>query len=149
MNNGMMWFDPVPGRVNSIEPGKLALNNMTPALVFGADNTTIAVGASGGRLITNCVTQVISNMVDFGMGPQEAVDAPRVDASTPWVSADPRIAPEVLADLASRGHEVKIVPRDFMASGFATFASPIAVVRDARGLRAGVDTFHSAYAEGL
>ena len=35
MNNGMMWFDPVPDRVNSIMPGRFPLNNMTPALVIG------------------------------------------------------------------------------------------------------------------
>ena len=70
MNNGMMWYDPVPGRVNSIAPGKYPLNNMTPALVLGKDGVEIAVGASGGRRITNCVTSLLSKMIDFGLSPQ-------------------------------------------------------------------------------
>lgn len=149
MNNGMMWFDPVPGRVNSIAPGKAGLNNMTPALVLDDDGVVMAVGASGGRLITNAVTQVIANVLDFGMGPQEAVDAPRVDASTAWTSADHRIDADVLGGLDARGHRLKVVPRGGLASGFATFASPLVIVREASGLRAGVDTFHSACADGL
>ena len=70
MNNGMMWFDPVPGRVNSIMPGKYPLNNMTPALALDGNGVRLAVGASGGRRITNCVTQLISKVLDFDMGPQ-------------------------------------------------------------------------------
>ena len=93
MNNGMMWFDPVPGRVNSIMPGKYPLNNMTPALVLGPDGVRMAVGASGGRRITNCVTQLISKVVDFGMGPQEAIDSLRVDCSLPVTSVDPSDCP--------------------------------------------------------
>ena len=49
MNDGMMWFDPLPGRVNSIMPGKFPLNNMTPALVLDGSGVRLAVGASGGR----------------------------------------------------------------------------------------------------
>ena len=150
MNNGMMWFDPVPGRVNSIMPGKYPLNNMTPALVMGPDGVRMAVGASGGRRITNCVTQLISKVVDFGMGPQEAIDSPRVDCSLPVTSVDTRMPAEVVAELESRGHRVYVIGDDHVQGGFAGFASPVAIVRDSdSGFRAGVDTFHSAYAQGL
>ena len=150
MNNGMMWFDPVPGRVNSIMPGKYPLNNMTPALVLDGDGVRMAVGASGGRRITNCVTQLISKTLDFDMGPQEAIDAPRVDCSTPVTSVDPRLPAEVIAELERRGHRIYVIGDGDVQGGFAGFASPVAIVRGPDGdLRAGVDTFHSAYAEGL
>ena len=147
MNNGMMWFDPIPGRVNSIMPGKLALNNMTPALVLDGDGVRMAVGASGGRRITNCVTQLIVKALDFGMGPQEAIDSPRVDCSTPSTSMDPRIEENVRTELEARGHRLRIMDSTIAQTGFA---SPVAILREGQhGLRAGVDTFHSAFAEGL
>ncbi len=150
MNNGMMWFDPIPGRVNSIMPGKYPLNNMTPALVMGPDGVRMAVGASGGRRITNCVTQLIFKVVDFGMGPQEAIDSPRVDCSLPVTSVDPRLPAEVVAELERRGHRIYVIGDDHVQGGFAGFASPVAIVRDEdSGFLAGVDTFHSAYAEGV
>ena len=150
MNNGMMWFDPVPGRVNSIMPGKYPLNNMTPALVLDRHGVRMAVGASGGRRITNCVTQIISKVVDFGMGPQQAIDSPRVDCSLPVTSVDPRMPAETVAELERRGHRVYVIGGNHLEEGFASFASPVAIVRGADGIfRAGVDTFHSAYAEGL
>ncbi len=150
MNNGMMWFDPVPGRINSIMPGKYALNNMTPALVMGPDGVRLAVGASGGRRITNCVSQLISKILDFGMGPQAAIDSPRVDCSLPATSVDPRIPVRVIDELRSRGHRIEVVSDRGLASGNVSFASPVAIVRDpGTGFRAGVDTFHSAHAEGL
>ena len=150
MNNGMMWFDPVPGRVNSIMPGKYPLNNMTPALVLGQEGARLAVGASGGRRITNCVTQLISKVVDFGMGPQEAIDSPRVDCSLPVTSVDPRLSADVVSELEARGHRIYVIGDNHVQGGFASFASPVAIVHDADGsFRAGVDTFHSAYAAGL
>lgn len=149
MNNGMMWFDPVPGRINSIAPGRLPLNNMTPALVMDRNGVRMAVGASGGRRITNCVTQQIVKVIDYDMGPQEAVDSPRVDCSTPYTSIDPRLDAEVVAELKARGHDIRSIPESFISSGFTTFASPVAIVRGADGVRGGVDTFQAAYAEGL
>ena len=149
MNNGMMWFDPVPGRINSIAPGRLPLNNMTPALVMNRDGVRMAVGASGGRRITNCVTQQIIKVIDYDMGPQAAIDSPRIDCSTPHTSVDPRLDPAVVAELEARGHEIRSIPESFISSGFPTFASPVAIVRGSDGVRAGVDTFQAAYAEGL
>ena len=149
MNNGMMWFDPVPGRINSIAPGRLPLNNMTPALVMDGGGVRMAVGASGGRRITNCVTQQIIKVIDFGMGPQAAIDSPRVDCSTPYTSIDPRLDAEAQAGLIAKGHALKPIQEKFIQAGFTSFASPVAIVRGGDGVRAGVDTFQAAYAEGL
>ena len=145
MNNGMMWFDPLPGRVNSIEPGKAGLNNMTPALVLDRDGARVAVGASGGRRITNCVTQLIIKMVDFGMGPQEAIDSSRVDCSNPWTSVDEGVDENTRSALEARGHRLLVLTEKFTRG----FASPVAIVHENGEYRAGVDTFHSAYAAGL
>ncbi len=150
MNNGMMWFDPVPGRVNSIAPGKFPLNNMTPALVLGDQGVRLAVGASGGRRITNCVTQLIVKVLDYRMGPQAAIDSPRVDCSAPHTSVDPRLDGGVKAGLEAKGHRLMVIGEGFVQSGFASFASPVAIVRSGPDdFRAGVDTFHSAYAAGV
>lgn len=149
MNNGMMWFDPVPGRINSIAPGRLPLNNMTPALVMDGDGVRMAVGASGGRRITNCVTQQIVKVLDFGMGPQAAIDSPRVDCSAPYTCIDPRLDADTQAGLQAKGHTLKPISEKFIQSGFTSFASPVAIVRSADGVRAGVDTFQAAYAEGI
>ena len=150
MNNGMMWFDPVPGRPNSIAPFKQGLNNMTPAIVTRKGAPYLAVGASGGRRITNAVTQITSNVIDHGMGVQEAIAAPRVDCSTDWVSVDDRFSPEVIEDLRRRGHVMRLLTQEYSA-GFALFASPTAILwdEDQRVLRGGVDVFHGAEARGL
>ena len=149
MNNGMMWYDPTPNRVNSIAPGKYPLNNMTPALVLGKDGVEIAVGASGGRRITNCVTSLIVKMVDFSMNPQAAIDAPRVDCSSPTTDVGPELDPTVVAGLESKGHSVRVLGEGFTQTGFAKFASPVAITKNGSEFRGGVDTFHAAYAEGL
>jgi len=149
MNNGMMWYDPEPGRVNSIAPGKFPLNNMTPALVMDADGVKLAVGASGGRRITNCVTQQIIKILDFGMGPQAAIDSPRLDCSMPFTSVDPRYDAALLSALEGRGHTPRVIGGGQVEAGFASFASPVAILRGDNGLTAGVDSFHSAYAEGI
>ena len=150
MNNAMYWFDPVPGRVNSILPGKIGVNNMTPALVMDSDGVRMAVGGSGGRRITNCVSQLIAKVINYGMGPQEAIDSPRIDCTLPVTCVDPRISAEVIAELESRGHRIHTIGSNHLDGGFTSFASPIAILQEPGiGFRAGVDTFHSAYAEGL
>ncbi len=149
MNNGMMWFDPIPGRINSVLPGRWPLNNATPALVLSRDGSCIAVGVTGGRRITNAVSQLVSNMVDFGMGPQQAIDAPRVDCSTPRTSVPVQLDADVRQGLQELGHQLTVMGPEYAITGFANFGSPVAIMRPPTGdITAGVDTFHAAYAEG-
>ena len=148
LNNGMMWFDPRPNRVNSILPGKYPLNNMSPALVMNNDGVKLAVGASGGRRITNCVTQVINNVLDFSMSPQNAINCPRSDCSGSFVNLDSRLDPAVVRGIEDKGHSIKLIDAVFDPTGMSGFASPIAITRNNNRLNAGVDTFHSAHAEG-
>ena len=150
MNNGMSWFDPIPGRINSIMPGRWPLNNATPALVLNSRGVVMSVGVTGGRRITNAISQIISNVVDFEMGPQMAIDSPRVDCSTPYTSVSPELDAIVRDELEQRGHNLRVMGPEYPATGFANFGSPIAIVRSSTGqLHGGADTFHSAHAEGI
>ena len=149
MNNGMMWYDPTPNRVNSIASGKFPLNNMTPALVIGKDGVEISVGASGGRRITNCVTSLLVKMIDYKMSPQKAIDEPRVDCSSITTDVSPELDINVIKELTDKGHKMRVLGEGFTQTGFAKFASPVAITKHGNEFRAGVDTFHSAHAEGI
>ena len=144
LNNGMMWFDPRPGRPNSVGPGKRPLNNMSPLLVLREGRPRLAIGAMGGRRIIGAVTQIVSNVLDFGMSVQEACAAPRLDASTGALLADPRLSAEALAELRSRGRDVTVAP-DLV--GAFEYGSPAGILIDADGtLRTGVDPLNPAAA---
>ena len=123
MNNGMRWFCPVPGRANSIGPGKKALSNMTPVVVLKDDRPYFCVGASGGRRIWPAIAQIVSMVIDFGMGIEEAIGTPRIHCEMAQVQVGAGIPETVLEGLAHRGH--RVVP---MAE--ATFSSPNGIMVD-------------------
>jgi gamma-glutamyltranspeptidase/glutathione hydrolase len=91
MNNGIMWFDPVPGRPNSIAPGKRPLANFSPALLLGP-NGNYALGGCGGRKIIPAIVGIISFLTDHGLSLAEAIARPRIDVSGgQWITADSRL----------------------------------------------------------
>jgi len=71
-------FGLVQSRINAIAPGKRPLSSMAPTIVTRDGHLVMVVGSSGGSRIISIVAQVISNVLDHGMGAQEAIDAPRV-----------------------------------------------------------------------
>jgi gamma-glutamyltranspeptidase / glutathione hydrolase len=100
MNNGIMWFDPVPGGPNSLAPGKRCLTNYTPVIAQAADGRRLAAGASGGRRILPAVMQTLSFVMDFGMELDAAIHQPRIDASEgAVVIGDARLKGEVRSAL--------------------------------------------------
>lgn len=148
MVDGMTWFDPVPGNPNSIAPGKRVLWAGSPTLIVRGDAPLLAVGAPGGRKIMSAVTQAIVNVVDFGDGPQDAVNRPRVHDEGEGLLVDSRIPQDVRDGLASLGHQVEVKEETLMS---AWFARPNAILIDPSTgeLRGGVDQLKPAIAIGF
>ena len=68
----------VQGATNAIAPGKQPLSSMAPTLVNRDGKTFMVLGSPGGSRIITITLQTALNVIDHGMAPQEAVDAPRV-----------------------------------------------------------------------
>jgi gamma-glutamyltranspeptidase/glutathione hydrolase len=148
VNNGMSWFDPEPGRPNSVAPNRRPLTNQTPAIVLDRGAARLAVGASGGRRILDAVAQLILKHVDYGLGPQAAISSPRLDCSEPRMIIDDRVGAETLAGLVALGHDPRSIA---VESHFNPFASPTAIQFDraAGRLLGATDQFYPALAVGV
>jgi gamma-glutamyltranspeptidase/glutathione hydrolase len=145
LNNGMIWFDPEPGRPNSVAGGKRVLVNMVPALAFKRGRPYLTIGAPGGRAIVSAIPQVIANVADGRGALQQAVEAPRVHTEGGDVLVSTRVGDAALAGLARRGHHV--VPKEESYSTL-NFARPIAICVTPKGLEAGVEQYGMAWAAG-
>jgi gamma-glutamyltranspeptidase/glutathione hydrolase len=145
LNNGMIWFDPEPGKANSVASGKRALVNMVPALGFRRGRPYLTVGAPGGRAIVSAIPQVIANVVDGRGSLQAAVEAPRVHSEGGDVLVSTRVGEAALTALARRGHAV--VPKEESYSTL-NFARPVGIRVTPKGLEAGVEQYGAAAAAG-
>ena len=67
----------VQGETNAIAPGKRPLSSMAPTLVKKDGHVFLVLGSPGGSRIITTVLETILNIIDYGMDPQAAVDAPR------------------------------------------------------------------------
>ena len=99
-------------RPNLAAPGRRMLSSMTPTILARNGTVFLVVGSPGGRTIINTVLQVVTNVVDFGLGVQDAVDAPRFHHQ--WLPDRVQherngLSPDTLALLRARGHELKEV----------------------------------------
>jgi gamma-glutamyltranspeptidase / glutathione hydrolase len=103
----------VQGEPNAIAPGKRMLSSMSPTIVLGSSGAVDAVlGAAGGSMIITSVFQELSNIVDFGMDPSDAVRAPRFHQqdAPDILMVEPRGLPDdVRAALDAMGHATKDV----------------------------------------
>jgi len=78
LGHGMSRFDPLPGRPNSVAPGKRPLHNMCPTIVFRNGRPMLALGAIGGRRIPNTIFQVLLHYITEQCSLDEAVRRPRL-----------------------------------------------------------------------
>jgi gamma-glutamyltranspeptidase/glutathione hydrolase len=96
---------------NSLEPGKRPFHTLVPALARFDAEDWMAFGVMGGYMQPQGHMQVLSNIVDYGMPLQAALDAPRwryrADGS---VALEERMADGIAPKLARKGHDVAILP---------------------------------------
>ncbi|WOH52061.1 gamma-glutamyltransferase [Bradyrhizobium sp. sBnM-33] len=140
MNNGIMWFDPTPGKPNSLAPGKRCLTNYTPVVAQAADGRRIAVGASGGRRILPAVSQLLSFVMDYGMDLDAAIHQPRIDASEgAIVIGDVRLPQAARDALGSRFDYEETRVQNLPMK----FACPSVVLRDGETNSGATEPFHA------
>ncbi|TQE99866.1 MAG: gamma-glutamyltransferase [Spiribacter salinus] len=117
MNNGIMWFDPVQGRPNSLGPDKRCLMNVCPVIGEQGDRR-FAFGASGGRKILGAVAQLSSFVTDFGMDLSDTFHQPRIDMSGNRLIADEFLPSDVLTRLRQT-HDLAMTRRTIFPYAFA------------------------------
>ena len=146
MNNGIMWFDPRPGRPNSIGPGKRALTNMCPLIATRDGRARFGVGASGGRRILASVVQMASFIIDFAMSPEEAAHHPRIDVSgETGIAIDRRLAEGIRERLRAR-RGAQLVEHTVWPQ---RFACPNLVMRGEVGLNYGISDVMSPWSAAV
>ena len=105
-------FGLLQGERNAIQPRKRPLSAMTPTIVTRDGKLFLVLGSPGGPTIISTVLLVLANILDFGMGVQQAVDWPRFHHQ--WMPDELRLeaagfSPDTIDLLRSRGHQVRLV----------------------------------------
>ena len=145
LNNGIMWFDPEPGKPNSLGPSKRCLANYCPVVGETADGRRYAIGASGGRKIIGAVMQLASFIADHGMNLEQAFHQPRIDVSgLGSVIADASLPSEVIAALSAALPTTTARRLVFPYS----FACPAGVLREG-GLNTGCTEIMSPWGDAV
>jgi gamma-glutamyltranspeptidase len=103
-------FSLVPGHPNEAGPGKRPLHTIIPAMLRREGRVVMPFGVMGGAYQPAGHVRLISNMLDFGLDAQAAIDAPRSFADGETLALETGYSEAVARDLAARGH--RVVRRD-------------------------------------
>ncbi len=107
------------GHMNVFEPGKRPFHTIIPAFITKNGEPYISFGVMGGAMQPQGHVQIIVNLIDFGMGLQEAGDAPRIrhtGSSQPtgevmtdggWLNVESGFTYETIRELMKKGHRIK------------------------------------------
>ena len=107
-------FGLIGGEANAIAPHKRMLSSMTPTIVTYKDQLKMIVGTPGGSTIITSVYQTLLNVIDHGMGMQEAVNAKRIHHQ--WYPDEIRVETDALTnsvqtDLEQLGHQLRMTDK--------------------------------------
>lgn len=121
LSNGMDWFDITenvwtgekPGPLG-MEPGKRNRWTLSPGMLFEGDRLFMLVGSAGAESTMWGIAQPVMNAIDFGMDPQQALDAPRFRYGDVYhytggtaIGLENGIAPETREALIGMGYDVE------------------------------------------
>ncbi|MDR1802163.1 MAG: gamma-glutamyltransferase family protein [Treponema sp.] len=98
-----------PLAVNALAPGKKSYHTIIPGFITKDGKAVGPFGVMGAYMQPQGHVQVVTNMIDFGLNPQQALDAPRwqwIEGNKIHVESD--FKPEIARALAKRGHDVRV-----------------------------------------
>ena len=128
LQNRGTYFSLDPAHVNRLEPRKRTMHTLIPALAARGGRPWAAFGSMGGDGQPQLQTQVLLNLVDRGLGPAEAVAAPRIRVG---VGGGPLVVEATYpraGELARSDLDVKLMPSSSLSLGHAH-----AIVLDGQG----------------
>ncbi len=143
-----------PNSPNVVAPGKRPRITLTPTLVLKGGEPFMVLSTPGGDNQDQALLQVLLNIIEFGMNPQEAVESPRFDTQH-YVSSfddheflpgslniESRVSLKTIQELSAKGHKVKV------QSEWGTLSAPTVIVYDPKNgvASAGADPRRSRYA---
>jgi len=143
-----------PNSPNVVAPGKRPRITLTPTLVLKNGEPFMVLSTPGGDNQDQALLQVLLNIIEFDMNPQEAVEAPRFDTQH-YVSSfddheflpgslniESRVSLKTIQELSTKGHKVKV------QSEWGTLSAPTVITYDTKTgvAAAGADPRRSRYA---
>ncbi|MEX0284185.1 MAG: gamma-glutamyltransferase family protein [Paracoccaceae bacterium] len=101
-------FTLAEGHPNELAGGKRPMHTIIPAMLKQNGRVTMPFGVMGGAYQPNGHARMVSNLVDFGMDPQAANDAPRCFTDAGVMNVERGYSDATRAALADKGHDVRI-----------------------------------------
>ena len=106
LQNRGAGFSLEEGHANEMQGGKRPMHTIIPAMLRKEGRVTMPFGVMGGAYQPNGHARFVSNLVDFGMEPQAAVDAPRAFSDAGEMKLEKGYGDDVARALTDKGHKV-------------------------------------------
>src|SRR5215475_13087398 len=156
ISSRMQSFLLTPNHPNELKPGKRPRITLSPTLVLKDGQPFAALSTPGGDNQDQALTQTLFNVIEFGMNPQEAVEAARFETanlaipvadqsySRGAVTRTKRFGEQTIEEMKKRGHKVDV------NENFAPTSAPTIVIYDpkSRLIQVGADVRRGRYAAG-
>jgi gamma-glutamyltranspeptidase / glutathione hydrolase len=101
-------FTLAEGHPNEAGPAKRPMHTIIPGMIRHNGRVTMPFGVMGGAYQPCGHARFVSNLVDYGMDPQDAIDAPRSFSGPNGMEVERGYGDKVRSDLSALGHEVMV-----------------------------------------
>lgn len=95
------------GHPNEVGPGKRPMHTIIPGLLKKQGKPYMPFGVMGGQYQSTGHARFVTNVTDFGLSPQDAIDAPRCFAEGDVLNVEDGYSDDVKAELCALGHNVQ------------------------------------------
>ena len=115
LQNRGSFFSLDPNHINRLEPNKRTFHTLNPAMLLKDNKPYLVYGTMGGEGQPQTQAAIVTRIVDFGMTPQDAINAPRWLHGRTWgassnnLKVEGRIPNNVINSLKLRGHDVQVI----------------------------------------
>ncbi|MEO3413515.1 gamma-glutamyltransferase family protein [Roseovarius sp. CAU 1744] len=108
LQNRGAGFNLIPGHPNEYGAGKRPMHTIIPAILRENGRVSMPFGVMGGQYQSCGHARFVTNMLDFGMDAQTAIDAPRCFADAGELRVERGYSQKTRTELAELGHNVVI-----------------------------------------